>query len=477
MIKYTYAERNNTSLLYFFPSIYSKIIVASQTFNFQRWGILNLMRNKKVKIFLLFIFLLLLAFVLLNMFTSYLSIQHSVQRSMANQHVISAKSISDSLDKEAYKHFLKTRVKNQEYKDIQEYLEQARENIGALHVYTLEVDNPIESRTMIVSLPKEFKEDLIGEPCTVPAKQVRMAYEGRTFITDILNDPVFGEYMTVGVPIKDENGTVIGALGIDVSAESIHAISDKVINSSIFNLIYSGAFVIILAIAFIIIQKWYRKEMKREVVDTEDTYRTEFQSLIASVRSLRHDFSNHVQVVHGLLKLGESEKALEYLTSLSKEVHSIESMELDVTHPGLSVLLETKRLAAQNYNIDIKLDISPDSFDTIKTTDLIKLLSNVIDNAIEATTELTEQDRRMNITCKTDEGMYIFAVTNTGPMISLEDKRNIFISGYSTKKKKKGRERGQGLFIVKDLVERYNGEIFVESNEIETSVTVLIPVE
>ena len=411
------------------------------------------------------------------MFTSYLSIQHSVQRSMANQHVISAKSISDSLDKEAYKHFLKTRVKNQEYKDIQEYLEQARENIGALHVYTLEVDNPIESRTMIVSLPKEFKEDLIGEPCTVPAKQVRMAYEGRTFITDILNDPVFGEYMTVGVPIKDENGTVIGALGIDVSAESIHAISDKVINSSIFNLIYSGAFVIILAVAFIIIQKWYRKEMKREVVDTEDTYRTEFQSLIASVRSLRHDFSNHVQVVHGLLKLGESAKALEYLTSLSKEVHSIESMELDVTHPGLSVLLETKRLAAQNYNIDIKLDISPDSFDTIKTTDLIKLLSNVIDNAIEATTELTEQDRRMNITCKTDEGMYIFAVTNTGPMISLEDKRNIFISGYSTKKKKKGRERGQGLFIVKDLVERYNGEIFVESNKIETSVTVLIPVE
>ncbi|MFJ7748266.1 sensor histidine kinase [Peribacillus sp. NPDC097295] len=437
------------------------------------------MRNKKVKIFLLFIFLLLLAFVLLNMFTSYLSIQHSVQRSMANQNVISAKSISNSLDKEAYKHFLKTRVKNQEYKDIQNYLEQARENIGALHVYTLEVDNPIKSRVMIASLSEGFKDEdiAIGMPCTVPEKQVRRAYEGKTFITNILNDPVYGEYMTVGVPIKDDNGTVIGALGIDVSAESIHAISDKVIKSSTFNLIYSGAFVIILVFAFIFIQKWYRKEMKREVVDTEDTYRTEFQSLIASVRSLRHDFSNHVQVVHGLLKLEESAKALEYLTSLSKEVHSIESMELDVTHPGLSVLLETKRLSAQNYNIDIRLDISPDSFDTIKTTDLIKLLSNVIDNAIEATTELPEQDRRMNIACKTVEGKYMFAVTNTGPMIPLVDQENIFISGYSTKKKEKGKERGQGLFIVKDLVRRYNGEIFVDSNDNETSVTVLIPVE
>ena len=152
-------------------------------------------------------------------------------------------------------------------------------------------------------------------------------------------------------------------------------------------------------------------------------------------------------------------------------------MELDVTHPGLSVLLETKRLSAQNYNIDIRLDISPDSFDTIKTTDLIKLLSNVIDNAIEATTELPEQDRRMNIACKTVEGEYMFAVTNTGPRIPLVDQENIFISGYSTKKKEKGKERGQGLFIVKDLVRRYNGEIFVDSNDIETSVTVLIPGE
>ncbi|WP_308302327.1 GHKL domain-containing protein [Bacillus sp. V5-8f] len=41
-----------------------------------------------------------------------------------------------------------------------------------------------------------------------------------------------------------------------------------------------------------------------------------------------------------------------------------------------------------------------DSFNTIKTTDLIKLLSNLIDNAIEATIALPEQERKMNIVCK-----------------------------------------------------------------------------
>lgn len=411
------------------------------------------------------------------MFASYLSIKNSVQRSVANQHLLIANSVASTMDIESYKRFLKNPVKSQDYQNIKEYLENAREKSGAVHIYTFKVENPRESRIMIAGLPEEVTRDpLIGELGVVPERQVRQAYEGGTFITDILDDPIYGEYLTAGVPIKDEDGTTIGFLGVDASAEVIHAISNKVIKSSIFTLIYAGAFVIILAVTFTIIQKWFRKELEQEVWDTEDTYRSEFQSLMASVRSLRHDYSNHVQVVHGLLKLGESDRALDYLSGLTKEIHSIESMELDVTHPGLSVLLETKRLSAQNYNINITLDISPDSFDTIKTTDLIKLLSNVIDNAIEATIELPEEERCINIICKTDEGKYMFAVTNTGPMIYKKDQEKLFNSGYSTKTKEKGKERGQGLFIVKDLVDRYNGEIYVNSNELETSVTVLIPV-
>ena len=278
------------------------------------------------------------------MFASYLSIKNSVQRSVGNQHLLIANSVARTMDIESYKRFLKNPVKSQDYQNIKEYLENAREKSGAVHIYTFKVENPRESRIMIAGLPEEVTRDpLIGELGVVPERQVRQAYEGGTFITDILDDPIYGEYLTAGVPIKDEDGTTIGFLGVDASAEVIHSISDKVIKSSIFTLIYAGAFVIILAVTFTIIQKWYRKELEQEVWDAEDTYRSEFQSLMASVRSLRHDYSNHVKVVHGLLKLGESDKAVDYLTGLTKEIHSIESMELDVTHPGLSVLRSEER--------------------------------------------------------------------------------------------------------------------------------------
>lgn len=51
----------------------------------------------------------------------------------------------------------------------------------------------------------------------------------------------------------------------------------------------------------------------------------------------------------------------------------------------------------------------------------------------------------------------------------------MFISGFSTKQVEKGRSRGQGLFIVKDLISKYDGDICINSNEHETSILMRIP--
>ena len=80
------------------------------------------------------------------MFSTYLSIKNSVQKSVANQNLVAARSIADSMDIEAYQRFLNNQVKSQEYMDIKAYLEDAREKIGALYVYTIMVDNPKVSR-------------------------------------------------------------------------------------------------------------------------------------------------------------------------------------------------------------------------------------------------------------------------------------------------------------------------------------------
>ncbi|RFU71248.1 GHKL domain-containing protein [Peribacillus saganii] len=435
------------------------------------------MKNKKLKSIFVISLLLLVIFMMVNMFSSYFNIKKTAENSIANQNIVAAKSIAASMDTETYKLFLENPIKNKEYLEIKHYLEDAREKNGALHVYTLVVDSPKVSRAMIVAMPEEINEEFpIGGICTVPEEQVEMANKGLIFSTDIIADPVYGDYLTVGVPIEDQSGGNIGYLAIDISAEVINNISGKALNSSISSLVFNGLFVILMLASFLALQNWYRGELKKEVGDTEDTYQLELQSLISSVQSLRHDFSNHIQVLHGLLKLEKHDKALDYLTILSKEVHLIESIKLDVSNPGLSVLLQTKKLSAQNHNIDIHFDVLNGSFNTIKTTDLIKLLSNLIDNAIEAALELPEQERKMKIVCKVVSNNYIFEITNTGPAIKEKDKQHIFKSGFSTKKIRQGKMRGQGLFIVKEVVSRYGGGISIDSNKNQTVVRVEIPI-
>lgn len=435
------------------------------------------MKNRKIKLILVLATVLLSLFTSLNVLTSYVKMKKTVEESIANQSLEAAISIASSIDVKKYQQFSNNPVKSASYWELRKYLNDAREKIGALNVYTLEIDNPKVSKTMIAGVPNNLTEGFdIGQICTVPEKQIKLAYQGLTYVTDVINDPQHGDYLSVGAPIKNEIGQIIGYLGIDISADKLNGIKGKVLENNLFLFIYNGLFILIVIASFFFLQRWYQKEVTKEVEVTEDTYQTEIKALITSVSSLRHDFTNHIQVLHGLLQLGEPDQAKQYLSSLSKEVQEIKSLKLNINHPGLSILLQTKKLAAQNHNIEMDISVSQDTFDKIKTTDIIKLLSNLIDNAIDATIELPENERKMKICCHADEMKYVFEIINTGP--SITDPDQIFKQGFSTKKAELGKIRGQGLFIVKEVVKKYNGNISIQSTaEFETTAIVIIPLK
>ncbi len=434
------------------------------------------MKTRKIKLILLLSIILLLLFTSLNIFTSYIKIKTTVEESIANQSLAAAGSIASSIDVEAYKQFLDNPEKNDYYWQLRNYLNDARVKIGALFVYTLEVDNPKVSKSMIMGLPDEFEGFDIGANSTVPEAQVQKAYKGETYVTAVIPDPVYGAYISVGAPVKDEAGEIIAYIGIDISSYTLNGIKGQVIKDNLFIFIFNGALILIAIGSVFFLQRWYQKEVAKEVGATEDTYQAEIKTLITSVSSLRHDFTNHIQVLHGFLQLDKPDQAKQYLYSLSKEVQAIKSLKLNIDHPGLSILLQTKKLTAQNHNIDMDFSVSQDAFNKIKTTDLIKILSNLIDNAIDAANELPEEQRKINICCKVDDTQYEFKVTNTGP--NIVEAGQIFKQGFSTKNPEEGKIRGQGLFIVNEIVNKYDGQISIDSSKhLETTAIVTIPIK
>lgn len=327
---------------------------------------------------------------------------------------------------------------------------------------------------MVAGFPDKEKKTFIKYRCMVPNKYIIDLIKGKTFYTGVIEDKKYGPYVTSGVPIYNKQNEYLGILAVDISVETINDITDEVIMASIPVFIFNGLFVIFSFGAFLIVQRWIRKEISTQVGDTEVTYQGEFNSMFHVLRSIRHDFINHIQVIQGLLKIKREDRALEYVNSLTSEIETIE-LPVKVHNPALFILLQSKWVRAQNDKVDMHLSVADDDFSKVQSKDLIKILSNLIDNAFDATLNLSEAERSIKIEINSFPSMYAFKIENIGPIIHPDLKMKIFQSGFSTKEERKENPRGEGLFIVKKVVENYSGTIKVESEKMLTTFSVFIP--
>ncbi|SMC89719.1 GHKL domain-containing protein [Sporomusa malonica] len=434
------------------------------------------LKNKKVKTIILVATLILLLLTSMNLLVTYNSTINSVKVAIANQGIEMAKSIAEDLDTETYKRVLTGKKVNEDYWKISSYLYEAKKKTSAMYVYTLLVDNPQVSKVMVYgTTPNSPIQFPIEGFCTLPEDQIKLALQGGTYYTDILHDPEMGDYLSVGAPIKDHNGQIMGYLGIDMSAELVKQISREVVTNSYSTFLFNVIFTFILLVTFFIIQKWYQLEMKKAIGDTEQTYQEEFLSFLTSVKSLRHDFVNHIQVLYGLIEFRYYDKALEYMKSLFTEVKLVD-LSLKVNNPALLVLFQSKFVVAQNKQIEMQFELAQDLFDQVKSTDLIKIFSNLLDNAIEATIQLPVEERYIKITGKNFRTSYYFEVENSGPTISETARSLLFNQGYTTKQPSGDKTRGLGLYIVKGIIKQVHGEIsFTSQNQIN-KISIIIPI-
>ncbi|MNI71365.1 Sensor histidine kinase TodS [compost metagenome] len=102
----------------------------------------------------------------------------------------------------------------------------------------------------------------------------------------------------------------------------------------------------------------------------------------------------------------------------------------------------------------------------------MKILGNLIDNSFEAIKEKADKDDNhvplVKLTGIKNGRKITFTVFNNGPQIPEKELNKIFASGYTTKKN----GSGLGLSIVKKIVDKNNGFLFVESDPYGTSFVV-----
>lgn len=208
------------------------------------------------------------------------------------------------------------------------------------------------------------------------------------------------------------------------------------------------------------------QESKLQKLDSKINHK---DNIIIKLRSQKHDYLKHLQVVYSLLNTGLSEDAKEYIMNISNSFKSKNSRYGKVSYLDAIASLKYEECLQKNISFDVYIQDFMDNLE-IEPNDMSSVLLNIIDNAIESLSDIKKEKKYIRLHAYEDEFQYIISIKNNGPKI--HDVESIFWDGFSTKE---GQDRGYGLYLVKNILDKYDYSILVNSDDFLTEFVILIP--
>ncbi|HEX6548013.1 MAG TPA: ATP-binding protein, partial [Candidatus Dormibacteraeota bacterium] len=197
--------------------------------------------------------------------------------------------------------------------------------------------------------------------------------------------------------------------------------------------------------------------------------------LTEALRAQAHEFSNRLHTIAGLVELGRGEEAMELIEQTSAVQQELtEAIMARVGDPVLAALLLAKAAIASERGIDFRVrEVSGRAASALDPDDLITILGNLIDNALEAVAG--QPGAWVEVSISRRDGHLVMRVRDSGPGVPEEVAHQVFREGFTTKRKPGGRRRGFGLTLIRRTVERAGGTVDFE-NQGGAVFTVRVPV-
>lgn len=182
----------------------------------------------------------------------------------------------------------------------------------------------------------------------------------------------------------------------------------------------------------------------------EDKYKT-LNDVYMENAKLYHDLNNHLNTLYQLLEEKQGEAAKAYIKEISKPILKL-SKTIWTGVDVVDVIINSKLEKMEQLGIEADINVEYPSECNITPNDMCTILSNLLDNAIEAAAE-TEQKGCVCLTVRRINYLLLIKVTNpcSEHIKSFED------IPKTTKANKN--LHGWGLRSVRDTVEKYSGTL------------------
>lgn len=217
---------------------------------------------------------------------------------------------------------------------------------------------------------------------------------------------------------------------------------------------------ILTAVLFFYLNNQYEMEKKITQLETEKNalltrdYQM-LQNAYAANAKLFHDFHNHTEVLYRYLTREKTAEAVKYLEDLRSPL-GIVAQSVWTGDEAVDCLINSKIALGVSVRIQMNCKVEYPQHTNIRSVDLVAILGNLLDNALEAVNDTEESLRYINLTIRRINEMIIIKVENgckTAPKME---------EGELQTTKADTALHGWGLKSVRAAADRYDGTIETE---------------
>lgn len=203
---------------------------------------------------------------------------------------------------------------------------------------------------------------------------------------------------------------------------------------------------------------------QRELIET---HYKEVDNMYRQMRGWRHDYRGHIQTMKVLAAQGDLEGVKAYLDKLDTDLNTVD-LAIKTGNAMADAIINSKVSLAKSRKIPVQIDAHIPVKLKMSELDLCCILGNLFDNAMDASSELPEEDRLIRVYMDMKGTQLYISFTN----FTTTKKQTKIGKRFATTK---GKGHGFGLVRIDAIVEKLDGYLTRNSEDGAFTTEILIP--
>lgn len=186
------------------------------------------------------------------------------------------------------------------------------------------------------------------------------------------------------------------------------------------------------------------------------------------ISGVEHEYKNHISVINSLVFSNKYDELKTYLKN--NKMSPVYTDVVDTGNSIASAVLNAKYAEAMRKGIQVRFDLTNLASVAINDSDLVIILSNLFNNAIEAC-EKVEGKKLIEIKINNMNGLLFISFSNTISNEMIANNPEFKTTKIDTK------HHGYGISNIRRIINTHSGTIEIEHNRDLLSIRIVIPCE